>query len=179
MAWLAFVTHASVLSSLRSYLIIHRRQLWWRFGGMFVNAAMLLVAVALTSDWTWTGDRHKQLAKCPESNTVLARNALETKLKLGVFLAFGFAIRVLKLVPGFDKSPRRLSLKLRTKSIEIEKGRCQTSAWDPYRTGSTFELFKTRLLDPILICGCRILHTHIDLLTSFLGEVSHNHSTPS
>lgn len=171
MAWLAFVTHASVLSSLRSYLLRHRRQMWWRFGGMFVNASMLLVALALTSDLALTGGRHTRLAKCPERNKADAQDALETKLKLGIFLAYGFTIRVFKLFPAFDRSPRRLSYRLRTLSISIEMGRDGRLRWDPRLKGSAMDMIKMRLLDPLVISGCRVLHIHIDLLTSFLGEV--------
>lgn len=170
MAWLASVTHASVLSSLRSYLLSHRRQLWWRFGGMLVNASMLLVAIALTSDLTWTGGRHTRLAKCPERNKADAQDALETKLKLGIFLWYGFTIRVLKLFPAFDRSPRRLSHRLRTFSISIERGRDGGRGWDPSLKGPVMNI-RMRLLEPIIIACCRVLHIHIDLLTSFLGEV--------
>lgn len=166
MAWLASVTHASVLSSLRNYLLNHHRQLWWRFGGMFVIATMLLVAIALTYDFTWNGDGPKNLAKCPGSSAV--QDALETKLKLGFFLAYGYGIRILKLFPVFDNTPRLLSRWLKRKSILIQDGGDGRLRWDPHRRPNRH---RTRFVDPVIIAFCRTAHIHLDLLTSFLAEV--------
>jgi hypothetical protein len=162
MAWLASVTHASVLSTLRNYLLNHPRQLWWRFSGMFVIATMLLVAIGLTSDFTWRKYRIKNFARC-RSEWIPSSEALDTKLKLGFFLVYGYTIRILKLFQAFDNMPRRLSLWLKKKSIHIE------DHWNPDTRGADGR--KIRVIDPITIAFCRVAHIHLDLLTSFLGEV--------
>lgn len=106
MTWLASTSHMAVLSSLRNYLLTHGKQLWWRFGAMFVIATMLLVALGLTSTFspTWFGNgvwyidepmkssmetANSRLAKCaaPDSD---GKGALESKLKLAIFLSYGY-----------------------------------------------------------------------------------------
>lgn len=170
MTWLASTSHMAVLSSLRHYLLTHRKQLWGRFGGMFIVAVMFLVALGLTSNFQSTAS--PRLARCPVPKDD-ARLALESRIKIGIFLGYGYTIRVLKLCEGFDKTPRRFSLWLRRLSLRIQNGDGdKRREWDPNRRAKSWvEASRTMLLEPVLIALCRMLHIHVDLLNSFLAEV--------
>jgi hypothetical protein len=184
MSWLSLVTHASLLSFLRHYLINRPWQLRWRFSGMLAVLIIFIVAVSLTPEFTWYFSKApSHYARCPTTNKdgipEQSASSLESKLKLLFFVVYGFSIRALKLLPIVDGTPRRISLWLRQKSAQIEFGHEGSPMWDPKKNCN----WKTRLrilsVDPLQIALLRVLQIHIDLLTSFLAEVrEYSHPVP-
>lgn len=187
-AWLTTVTHATILSFLRTYLLNHRQHLLWRFGGMSIIIVMLLVAIILTPRYTWdstTIHEAGQSAICylhytveqlfpgqSESSQVPnVSESLESRLKVMFFLAYGYTMRILKLFRGFDRRPRYFSFKLRLTMNKVRYGGRGRDKWNPRHITSLKQGIWVLFLDPLVIAGCCILHIHIDLLTSFLGEV--------
>lgn len=182
MSWLSLVTHASLLSFLRNYLMTRPRQLWWRFGGTFAILVMFVTTVALTPDFTWYfSGSPSHYAKCPATadgsspEMEIGSSSLESKLKLSFFVVYGFGIRVLKLFPIFDDTPRRISLWLRQRSMQIECGHEGGPAWDPYRKCDWKARFRILFFHPLQIAVFRVSHIHIDILASFLAEVRELH----
>lgn len=182
MSWLALITQASLLSLLRNYLLTHPAQLWWRFSGMFIILSMFVAAVVLTPDLTPDFapaiDSNNRYARCP-GPVFEARGAgfdsrtasFQSKLKLLLFVMYGYVIRILKMLPVCDNAPRRLSFWLRQKATRIEHGHNGSPAWDPYRKCRLKDRLRVMFLDPIYIAFYRLIHLHVDLITSFLAEV--------
>lgn len=167
MAWLASVTHASLLSFLRNYLQNHRQQLWWRYSAMCTTIIMLTVAIAVTPEFSTyrlvIGNQATRYAKCPQTDPVdTLLTTIEFKLKPLFFLIYGYIIRTLKLFRWFDNKPRLWALKLRRKSIRMQ-----------FELGQDLFLKNIGLLlwRTLVISLFRIIHLHLDIVTSFLGEV--------
>jgi hypothetical protein len=176
MAWLATVTHASLLSLLRSYLLNHRAQLWWRFAGMFIVLVMFVVAVTITPHFTWTYSKnYADYAICPEPSEISDSKSLESKLKLSFFIVWGYTVRFLKLFRRFHDAPQRLSLTFRNQCIKVQYGQDGISGWNPFEKCGKKQRFKIMVLNPLLIAFYRTLHLQLDFLTSFFFEVSVPH----
>jgi hypothetical protein len=180
MAWLATTTRTSLLSILRDYLQGHRRQLWWRFGGMLTVFIMLTVAIILTSNFAWHDAKTvAAYAKCPSTRNNSGRFSkptLESKVKLLLFIIPGSAVRVLKLFKGFDNGSRQLSVVLRERVARVQNGGTGgRKSWDPRRSCEIKERLKALIVDPLHIAALQIIQLHLDLCTSFLAEVCHIH----
>lgn len=100
------------------------------------------------------------------------RVSLETRLKIILFLAYGYLTRLLKLSKRIDSKPRKMSYKLKLKSITMQYGMGSNDGWSPQASRPWKRQLKVLLFDPLAIALCRFLHVHLDLLTSFVGEVS-------
>lgn len=172
LAWLALITHASLLSLLRNYLLNHRQQLWWRFTGMFAILIMFIVAVSITPNFEWTNRQQlTHYAQCAAIGVAGDSGSIESKLKMIFFVAYGYVIRSLKLFKTFDQAPQRLSSRLRRKATSIQHGITGSHGRDSFEHSSFMVKLKMMVVDTFQIMLYRVLHLHLDLLTSFLAEV--------
>ena len=182
MAWLSLITHASLLSFLRNYLVNHPRQLWWRFGAMLLILAMFIVAIALTHNFTWYfSKKPSHFANCPPPADVDQEDSsgsAQSKAKLLFFVIYGFVVRILKLFPAVDRAPRRISFWFRQMSMRIEHGHDGRPGWDPRKKCDGWKDTLHVLLQPLKIALFGILQLHIDILTSFLAEVRESVNLP-
>lgn len=135
-----------------------------------------VVSVAITPEFTKIGsDKPAHYAKCPSGTRNDGSESIESKLKLLFFVVYGYIIRSLKLLKSFDDAPRRMSSKLRLKSIQIQTGFNEILAWDTFKSCSAKERIKILFFTPFQIALYRLLHLYLDILTSFLAEVRAAH----
>jgi hypothetical protein len=146
---------------------------------MCIVIIMLIVAIGLTpaySNLDYSGTAVFPLAVpviCHLSRwEQFVNRSLDPRLTVIGFMVYGYVVRLLKFSKFFDRLPRRLSFKLRTCASRLQHGEGEASPWDPYQLGCSWtKKLKILILDPFLIALCHILEIHLDILTSFLGEV--------
>lgn len=138
---------------------------------MFIVFVMLVVAIGITSDFTWDdGHVPSGYARCDAANhpdNQSSKKTSESKGKLLLFVISGSIIRVVKLFRVADNGLRQWSVNLSDLSDKHHKG------WEPFQGAGLKERFIHRILIPPAVAYLRVGHLHLELWTSFLSEVSH------
>lgn len=144
---------------------------------MCVVTIMLIVAIGLTPVYFDANfDDEYPLAVpviCQMRRTQeFGNQSLERNLTVIGFIAYGYVVRMLKFFRSCDRCPRRLSLKLRTLSNQLQYGQEGVTPWNPYEQHcSWLRKLKIVIADPFLIVLYHFYQIHLYILTSFLGEV--------
>ena len=165
LAWFASITHLSALSFLRHYLHNHKTERTLRITLMLVLLVLLSVAVGPTGHFEWsTGIWGRSMpAKCSfhkRMNT--STTAFQSMIITITLLIYGYLIRIAKLFKNSANGLRAVSFRWKSNAIRMSQD------WNPGAEG----LFCRGIFKPIVISFYRVIHIQVDLLTSFLAEVS-------
>ena len=165
-AWFASITHLSALSFLRHYLHNRKKERALRLTLMLVMLILLCVAVGLTGHFEWILWGFRTPAKCSfrkrmDTNTT----AFQLMITTIALLIYGYIIRIAKMIRKSANGMRAVSFRWKSNAIRMSQD------WNPSVEGS-FDKQILEFFKPIVISFYRVIHIQVDLLTSFLAEVS-------
>ncbi|KAF4971269.1 hypothetical protein FSARC_1839 [Fusarium sarcochroum] len=177
LAWLASVTHLASLSFLRNHLSNNFGKCVWRLTAMCVIQILLAVAVGFAAhldgeDWLHTDGGRPAICYFQEPiNT--GSDAFQSAIKIIILLVWGFAIRIAKIFPSFERGLRNMAAQLQEISRKRQHGDANitnTQEWDP-RRGTGVGRVRILIQEPFVIAFYAVLSIQLDLFTSFLAEV--------
>ena len=166
LAWFASITHLSALSFLRHHLHNRKKERALRLTLMLVMLILLSVAVGPTGHFEWQYWGEDTPARCSFDKR-MATNTTAFQLMIAniALLIYGYLIRIAKMIRKSANGIRAVSFRWKCNAIRMSHD------WNPCVEGP-FDKQMLEFLKPIVISFYRIIHIHVDLLTSFLAEVS-------
>ena len=166
LAWFSSITHLSALSFLRHYLHNRKKERTLRITLMLVLLILLSVAVGPMGHFEWSEWGTGTPALCSfHLGMSTGTTAFQSMVITITLLIYGYLIRIAKMIRKSADGLRAVSFRWRSKAIRM------TQDWDPGVKGP----FGTQILEflkPFAISYYRVIHIQVDLLTSFLAEVS-------
>lgn len=172
LAWLASVTHLASLSFLRNHLANNLHKCVWRLSAMCVIQILLSVAVGLATTFDgepWLNSKGGRPAICYfKGSSDIGTVTFQSAIKMIILLVWGFLIRIAKTFERFEGGLRKLASRTHERSRILRygaNGEIPTPEWDPGTDRS--------LIQPFKIAIFAVLSIQLDILTSFLAEVSY------
>ena len=166
LAWFASITHLSALSFLRHYLHNHKKERIWRITLMLVLLILLCVAVEPTGHFEWHRWGAGTPAKCSfQKRMDTSTTAFQSMIITIALLIYGYLIRIAKMIRKSANGIRAVSFRWKSNVIRMSQD------WNPGVEGPLGKQI-LEFSKPIGISFYRVIHIQVDLLTSFLAEVS-------
>ena len=166
LAWFASITHLSALSFLRHYLHNRKTERTLRITLMLVLLILLSVAVWPTGHFEWDKWGASRPAVCAFCKGIDTRTtAFQSMIITIILLIYGYLIRIAKMIRKSANGMRAASFRWKCIAIRMSQD------WNPGAEGA----FSKQILEffkPLVISFYRVIHIQVDLLTSFLAEVS-------
>ena len=137
-----------------------------RITPMLVLLILLSVAVGPTGHFEWSSWGPGTPAKCSFYERMsTGTTAFQSMIITIALLIYGYLIRIAKMIKKSANGLRAVSFRWKSNAIKMSQD------WNPGIQGpigkQILEFFK-----PIGISFYRVIHIQVDLLTSFLAEVS-------